>query len=292
MWRLGFAAQVCLASVLFPATALSQGGEAPYVPTPQVVVDAMLRLGAVGPRDFVIDLGAGDGRIVITAAKQFGARGLGVDLDESLLAFANDAAGREGVAGQVAFRRENLFATDLSQATVVTTYLLPEMNLKLRPKLLRLAPGTRVVAHDYHFGDWIPDERETLRVPEKTVGDPGLSYIYLWIVPAQLGGNWRSRIGSGGRELAIELVITQRYQYVEGHALVAGARKPLVAPHLRGDALHFGVDLPDGPSARRYSFRGRIVGDEIRGVLSTREGGASQEQPWTAQRAAANRRGN
>jgi hypothetical protein len=277
-------ALACAAAAVLPQAAAGQALDAPYVPTPQVVVDAMLRMARVGPRDFLIDLGSGDGRIVITAAKRYGTRGVGVELDESLLALANDAAGREGVAELAVFRRENLFETDLSQASVITSYLLPEMNLKLRPKLLGLAPGTRIVAHDYHFGDWSPDERETLRVPEKTVGEPGLSYVYLWIVPAQVGGRWRTQVASGGGMLPIELDIAQEFQVIRGHALVSGKRVRLHGAHLQGADLHFGIDVPDGAATRRHSFRGRIAGSEISGIVAAREAGAWREREWRAER--------
>jgi len=280
-------ASACAAAAIIPQAAAAQPYDAPYVPTPQVVVDAMLRMARVGPRDVLIDLGSGDGRIVITAAKRYGARGVGVDLDESLLALANDAAGREGVSALASFRRENLYETDLSSASVITSYLLPEMNLKLRPRLLALAPGTRIVAHDYHFGDWLPDERETLRVPEKKVGEPGVSYVYLWVVPARVGGRWRTEVASGDGALPIELDIAQDFQVVNGHALVGGKRMPLHAAFLQGADLHFGIDVPDGAGARRHSFRGRVSGSDIHGVVAAREAGAWREREWRAQRVSA-----
>ncbi len=172
------------------AVCAQQGvGDVVYVPTPQVVVDTMLRMANVGPADYLVDLGSGDGRVVITAAK-LGARALGVDLDRHLLGVARESARREGVATHATFREQNLFETDLAGATVVTTYLLPDMNLKLRPKLLALPAGTRVVAHDYHMGDWLPDDREMLLVPEKKVGQAGVSHIYLWRVKSRLVGMW------------------------------------------------------------------------------------------------------
>ena len=126
---------------------------------PQLVVDEMLLMGKVNKNDYLIDLGSGDGRFVITAAKKHGAKALGVDLDTYLLKLANEAARKEGVTDRVTFREQNLFETDISAATVVSTYLLPEMNLKLRSKIMKLKPGTRVVAHDYSMGDWYPDEQ-------------------------------------------------------------------------------------------------------------------------------------
>src|SRR3990172_11097580 len=144
------------------ARAQQGAGDVVYVPTPQAVVDTMLRMAKVGPGDMLIDLGSGDGRIVVTAAKAHGARGLGVELDRHLLGLANESARRDGVADRTRFVEQDLFQTDLTGATVITTYLLPEMNLTLRPKLLALPPATRIAAHDYHMGDWPPDESDTL----------------------------------------------------------------------------------------------------------------------------------
>ena len=179
---------VAVAALLLSAVARAQEGrgDVVYVPTPQVAVDEMLKIAKVSANDFLVDLGSGDGRIVITAAKKFGARGMGVDLDTVLLKRAREGAKREGVADRTQFVEQNLFETDLSRATVITTYLLPEMNEKLRPRILALKPGTRVVAHDYDMGEWQPDEEKTLSVPEKTVGDPGKSYVFFWVVPATI----------------------------------------------------------------------------------------------------------
>ncbi|MFZ9151290.1 MAG: SAM-dependent methyltransferase, partial [Burkholderiales bacterium] len=157
-----------------PATAQEGRGDVVYVPTPQIVVDTMLEMAKVGPKDFVIDLGSGDGRIIITAASKRGAQGFGVDLDTVLLKRANENAKKAGVSDKVHFVEQNLFVTDLSKATVITSYLLPQMNLRLRSKVMSLKPGTRLVAHDYHFGEWDPDEQRELIVPEKKVGKEGV----------------------------------------------------------------------------------------------------------------------
>ena len=150
--------------------------DVPYVPTPQPVVDEMLRLGNVKKGDFVIDLGSGDGRIVISAARDHGARGMGVDLNPERIQEANANAKAAGVTDKVEFRQGDLFEQDLSKADVVTLYLLPTVNEKLKPKLLReLRPGTRVVSHSFDMGDWQPDQ--TVQVEGRTV--------YLWIIPGQ-----------------------------------------------------------------------------------------------------------
>lgn len=257
---------------------------APYVPSPRATVDEMLRLAEVGPRDVVYDLGAGDGRVVIAAAAKFGARGVGIEIDEKLVAQARASAERAGVAERVRFLAQDLFATDLREATVVALYLSPNFNEKLRPKLLALAPGTRIVAHDYHFGDWPPDERQTLRVPEKQVGDPGLSYVYLWIVPAQVAGRWRTELAAEGRTVSIEVALKQSFQAISGHAVVDGQGVPLHGAQLHGADVHFALDVPAGASGRRHSFRGRVSGAEIAGVVAVREAGAWRERDWRARR--------
>ena len=181
-------ALLALAFLAAPA-ALAQE-EVPFITTPDNVTVAMLELAKVGPRDFVIDLGSGDGRIVVTAARRFGARGLGVEIVPELVERSRAAAQRAGVADRAHFREQDLFKTDLSPASVVTMYLLPDVNLQLRPKLLRLRPGTRIVSHDWDMGEWAPDKTLTLDVPNKAIGREKLSRVHLWIVPARIEGAW------------------------------------------------------------------------------------------------------
>ncbi|WP_167285275.1 SAM-dependent methyltransferase [Marilutibacter alkalisoli] len=152
-----------------------------YVPTPQEVVDAMLEIADVGPGDVVYDLGSGDGRIPITAAQRWGTRGVGIELHPLLVREANLAAHREGVDDKVTFIEGDMFELDLTSATVVTLYLLPDLNLRLRPKLLRLAPGTRIVTHNYHMGDWVPQR-------QRIIGD---SVVYYWTVPEEIPAHLR-----------------------------------------------------------------------------------------------------
>jgi predicted methyltransferase len=160
-----------------------RGDEVPFVVTPDNVTREMLKLADVKPGDHVIDLGSGDGRIVIVAASQFGATGLGVEIVPDLVAKSRENARRASVADKVEFRVQDLFETDLSRATVITMYLLPEVNLQLRPKLLALKPGTRIVSHDWDMGDWKPDRVVTVDVPDKPIGREKLSRLYLWTVP-------------------------------------------------------------------------------------------------------------
>jgi methylase of polypeptide subunit release factors len=257
-------------AVVFSTAAWAQEGrgDVVYVPTPQVAVDEMLKMAKVTASDFVIDLGSGDGRILITAAKKFGARGLGVDLDTVLLKKAREGAQREGVADRVQFVEQNLFETDLSRATVITTYLLPEMNEKLRPKILALKPGTRLVAHDYDMGEWQPDEQKTLNVPEKTVGDPGKSYLFFWVVPAAIAGEWESLIYTGGRGVIYEFDFDQSFQVVSGDARVDGKDVRLPIFNMHGDRVSFELDAPLGTRLVKQRFQGQVKQDMIEGTVT------------------------
>jgi tRNA A58 N-methylase Trm61 len=156
--------------------------EVPFITTPDNVTLEMLKLAGVGPADHVIDLGSGDGRIVITAARRFGASGLGVEIVPDLVRRSRENAKQAGVADRVEFREQDLFETDLSKATVVTLYLLPEVNLQLRPRLQKLKPGTRIVSHDWDMGDWKPDRTITVDAPDKAIGREKSSRIHLWVV--------------------------------------------------------------------------------------------------------------
>jgi SAM-dependent methyltransferase len=165
----------------------AQDADVPFIVTPDRVTMAMLQLAQVGPCDHVIDLGSGDGRIVIAAARHFGATGLGVEIVPTLVAQSRSNAAKAGVAERVAFRQQDLFDADLSRATVITMYLLPELNLRLRARLQALQPGTRIVSHDWDMGDWRPDRTLTLDVPDKPVGIEKVSRLHLWTVPAADG---------------------------------------------------------------------------------------------------------
>ena len=267
------------------AQAQQGAGDVVYVPTPQVVVDAMLRMAKVGPGDTLIDLGSGDGRIVVSAARAYGARGLGVELDRHLLGLANESARREGVADRARFVEQDLFQTDLTGATVITTYLLPEMNLRLRPKLLALPPGTRIAAHDYHMGDWLPDESVTLEVPEKKVGNPGVSYVYLWRVPASVAGLWRFRLTVHGTGVEGEFSFSQRYQTISGAARIGAATALVRKASLSGDAISFefeAVSVGPGGAPAQYEYRGRVKGKIMDGTVMVRDRTGTSTQAWQA----------
>jgi SAM-dependent methyltransferase len=174
------AAVAALLSFSPPASSLSE--DVPFVVTPDNVTLEMLKLANVGPRDYVVDLGSGDGRIVIVAAKRFGARGMGVEIVPELVARSRENARKAGVEDRAEFREQDLFATDLSKATVVTLYLLPEVNLQLRPRIQALKPGTRIVSHDWDMGDWKPDRTIEVDAPDKPVGREKKSRIHLWVI--------------------------------------------------------------------------------------------------------------
>lgn len=229
--------------------------DAPNVASGLQVVDAMLGLAGVRPDDFVVDLGSGDGRILIAAARSYGARGLGVDIDPARIAEANFNAREAGVAGRVAFRREDLFLTPLGEADVLTLYLTPEVNLRLRPRILaQMRAGTRVVSHDYDMGEWRWDERRRV----------GAATVYLWLVPARIGGDWT--LSANGR--AVPLTIRQSFQNFIGTA--GGAR--LEQGRVTGDRVRFIADLGAG----RQTFEGRVSGNFIEPV--------DAQAGWRAQR--------
>ena len=252
--------------------------------TPQNVVDRMLEVAKVGPKDFVIDLGSGDGRMVITAAKKHGARGFGVDLDRRLVTLSNRLAAKTGVADRAVFYERDIYQTDLSPATVVTIYLLPEVNLMMRPRLFAmLKPGTRVVSHDYDMGEWPPDQSFTMDAPGKPVGRDQKSKVFYWVVPAKASGKWVWRSAAdGGSPRSFELVLNQSFQQVEGTINADGKAVPIEEAKLTGDRLTFVAKL-DGAS--RYEFDGRIVNNGLDGVVRAARGGSpAREQPWSAAR--------
>lgn len=174
------------AAVYAPWSRAQSGGsedlDVPYVTSPQNVVDAMLELAGVAANDVLLDLGSGDGRVVITAAQRFGTRGTGIEIDPRLIALARAGAHAAGVASRATFLEQDLFATDLSAASVITLYLLPAVNMKLRPALQKLKPGTRIVSHDWDMGDWQPDRFVVVPAPEKKIGLAKTSKLMLWIV--------------------------------------------------------------------------------------------------------------
>jgi len=229
-----------LAAAVFAACAASQAQpteEVPFITSPDNVTLEMLSMAQVRRGDHVIDLGSGDGRIVILAAKRFDATGLGVEIDPHLVKRSIANAREAGVAGQVEFREQDLFKTDLSGATVVTMYLLQEVNLALRPSLLALKPGTRIVSHDWDMGDWKPDRTSVVAVPDKKVGLEKSSKVHLWTVPARIEGTW---CGNGPLKGGF-FRLQQKFQTFEGTLHWRNRVRPITGT-VKGNQMHLSSD--------------------------------------------------
>lgn len=255
--RTCIAALAALAAVSLAAVAHAAGDEPDvrYDPSPPAVVRAMLEIADTGRGDVLYDLGSGDGRIVIAAARDFGvARATGVEIDPELVAESRRNAAAADVAERVRFVRADLFEYDFSDATVVTLFLLPSLNIRLRPRLLsELAPGTRIVSHEHDMDDWRPDDRRRV----------GRHAIYLWIVPARAEGRWEWRADGGRYRLALQ----QRFQDVTGTLTVNGGDARVIGEAtLRGARLRFTVP-GGGADTPRLRFEGRIDGDTLEGTL-------------------------
>ena len=242
-----------------PLAVAAASEDVPFITTPDNVTMTMLQIARVNDKDYVIDLGSGDGRIVITAAKRFGARGLGVEIVPDLVAKSRENAQAAGVASRTEFREEDLFKTDLAHASVITMYLLPEVNLELRPKLLALKPGTRVVSHDWDMGDWPPERSVKIEVPDKKIGLEKSSKVHLWIVPARLEGTWCG----GSKAKPAMLKVEQKYGEMRGVVTRGDARHSFKA-HIRGTQ----VTSADG------DLVWNVEGDRLKAVVARNAFGA------------------
>jgi hypothetical protein len=243
----------------------------PYVPSPQSVVADMLKYAEVTDRDFLIDLGSGDGRIVLTAAKVFGARGFGVEIKEDLVRRANEAAKEQGIADRVKFIKQDLFKTDLSQATVVTMYLLPDTVNLLKDKFLaELKPGTRIVSHDYPLTGWIPEKYLQMDLEDKVqISGVTTTLIYLYVVPAKVDGVWKAQMPAAVSKAPATLSLRQQLTRVSGVVRLDGRDLPLEDVKLRGDKLTFKV------AGRKGEYSGQVKGKSIEGTLDGKA-------PWSA----------
>jgi SAM-dependent methyltransferase len=237
-----------------------------FVATPEQVGVEMLRLASVTPQDVVFDLGSGDGRLVIVAAHEFGARGVGVEIDAPLVQTSREHARTSGVADRATFLWQDLFATDLQSATVVAIYLRDDVNLKLRPKLLNeLRPGSRLVSHDFGMGDWEPDRVQRVQGPTR------LHTLYLWVIPGHAEGVWRVQQGAG----EARLTLIQRYQTLTGTLAANGREETLTDARLTGDRITF--------TAGGQSFTGRVSAEAIED--GTVRAGSAPPVLWSARRA-------
>jgi SAM-dependent methyltransferase len=256
-------------------------GTVPYVQTPMEIVERMLRMAEVKKGDHVIDLGSGDGRIVIEAAKR-GASGLGVDLDGNLVKLATENAAKAGVADKAQFRAMDLFETDLAPATVVAFYLLPNFNEKLLPRLLKLKPGTRIVSHDGGIGEWPADEKLEMRAPEKPVGVGGVSTVELWIVPADATGSWASTIPGHGERWRFR--VRQKYQMLDIDTSAQGRDLLVRNSRLRGEEIKIVVTGVVNGRAWHHYFVGTLKDNQIAGEVTVSDGNNRKVFPWTATR--------
>ena len=238
------------------------GKDVIWVPTPEEVVERMLTMAQVTPNDFVVDLGSGDGRTVIMAAKKFGAKSLGVEYNPDMVKLSQENAQKAGVAERAQFRRADIFATDFSQATVITLYLLPALNMKLRPTILAMKPGTRVASHSFTMEDWEADEISTLDGRR----------AYFWIVPANVMGTWSLDAGGQKAEIGLE----QTFQKINGTVTLGGIQAGLREARMRGPHISFAY--VDQTGVRR-DFSGEVNGRQMQGTFRDDKG---QEGRWSA----------
>ena len=276
--RRHFLGLACAAGAVYaiPMFGQSQFFDVPFAPTPQVVVDEMLRLARVGPQDVVYDLGSGDGRIIITAARKFGARGVGVELNEHLIYQSEESARQADVEARVKFLQQDFFKTDFAEATVVAMYLLPGVMKRLRARMLELKPGTRLVAHDFDFEDWRPDVKTTIR-----------KNVFLWTVPAKVAGSWQTRVRLPEGEVVFDMELRQNYQEVDGFARMAGQPGGLWEPKLEGDRIRFAVvDSRDREHEATLYFEGTVAGDLLRGTGIRGVGNQQTRFEWEARKLA------
>jgi SAM-dependent methyltransferase len=265
---------------IMPAAVAQDYGDTPYVQTPQVVVDKMLEMAKVTAKDYLIDLGSGDGRLIITAAKRYGARGFGVDLNKSLVTLSNRNAAKAGVANRAVFYERDLHETDITKADVLTIYLLPEVNLMVRPRILALKPGTRLVSHDYGFGEWPPDVEIVMDAPGKPVGRDQKSKVMFWVVPSRVAGKWIWSGGAARPGQFYELQLDQVFQKITGTLSVAGQNAKIENAVLTGEQISFSAMLAESGKPVRHEFSGKVINNAVVGEM--RRGGVAEA--WNATR--------
>lgn len=249
--------------------------DVPYVPTPESVVEKMLDMAMVTGDDLVYDLGSGDGRIVITAAKERGARGVGIDLDPERIRESNENAREAQVTDKVQFFQQDLFSVDLGRATVVTLYLLPSVNLELRPKLFQeLMPGTRVVSHDFDMGEWGADQTAEVEG----------SMVYFWVMPANVTGTWEWAMPdqAGGGKCVLEM--DQEYQHAAGTLHAGSSATPLRDVRISGEMVSFTVDQQVNGKTVPMRYEGRVDGSTIEGGIRAPDGSMADGMVWKASR--------
>jgi len=282
--------------VMWGETGLQQKKpEVPFVPTPEEVVAAMLRMADVDQDDVLYDLGCGDGRIVITAAKELGCRGVGIDIDPVRIQESRINASNAGVSDRVEFFQMDFFEADISQATVVTLYLLSKVNLRLRPKLFReLKPATRVISHDFSMGEWTPEKTSVIEekvdyVPfheTRFIDDYWNKHtVYFWIIPANVSGTWKWTIPTISGRKPYRLEIDQDFQMLKGKAYEGSASLPLDIKNgkIKGDRLEFFLERKDQGHTEKMFFEGIVKNHDIVGFVRI-EGNPEFEEKWQAKR--------
>ena len=246
-----------------------------YEPTPQLIVEDLLKMAEVNRNDIIYDLGCGDGRFVITAAKKYGARGVGIDIDPERIKDSNRNARIAGVQDKVKFIEGDLFESDFREATVVALYLLPDLNMQLRPKLLQeLKPGTRIVSHEFDLYDWQPDK----------MGHLGRNKYYFWVVPADASGKWRWSLSSAKGEEQFVLTLTQKFQELDGRITTPISTVAPLEAYLIGNQIGFVLRYRPGGKQVDMRFSGRVEGNTMSGFVEVDSGPYAGRHKWTANR--------
>ncbi len=263
--------------VFFTAAGFAQSRipDVHYEPTPQLIVEELLKMAEVNRNDIIYDLGCGDGRFVITAAKKYGARGVGIDIDPERIKDSKRNALAAGVQDRVKFVEGDLFETDFREATVVALYLLPDLNLQLRPTLLKdLKPGTRVVSHEFDMYDWKPDK----------MGRLGQKTYYFWVVPVDAAGKWRWNMSSAKGEEHFLLTLTQKFQQIDGRITTPISSVAPLEAYLIGSQIGFVLRYRPGGNQVEMRFSGRVEGNTMSGFVDVDTGPYAGRHKWTAKR--------
>jgi SAM-dependent methyltransferase len=265
--------------------------EVPYVPTPEEVVMEMLKIANVGKNDVLYDLGCGDGRIVITAAKKFGCRGVGIDIDPQRIRESQSNAIEAGVSDKVKFIQMDLFESKISEATVVTLYLLSKVNLRLRPKLLReLNPGTRVVSHEFTMGEWDSDATTSVKAEDYWQLYPenewNVHNVYLWIIPGNVTGTWNLTIPDLSEMNNLSLQFDQEFQAVRGKAFEGRRSIPLFIKggKIDGNVLQFTLERKLNGQTEKMNFEGKVKGETMQGIMNIEGRPGKEKIKWKAMR--------
>lgn len=253
--------------------------DVPYVPSPYEVVEEMLRLAQLKPNDILYDLGCGDGRIVVEAAKRGIKKAVGIDIDPERIAESWENARQAGVTNLVEFRQGDLFTADIHDASVVTLYLLTYVNLKLRPKLLsELKPGTRLVSHNYAMDTWRPDQTTTVVV------DDSVHTVYFWIIPANITGTWSWTMPLQGKMVDCRLEVDQHFQYFQGRLTIGRDTIVIDETKLEGPKVEFSALLPNRNQKMNLSFSGQAENDRIIGTITIKSDNKEEKIAWRATR--------